>query len=71
MACPLSAILNRVDGSAQANPLPATGADDDDATISEASTEIIEGGMSDEEMPDEEMLRFYTLTKHSTEPTRH
>ncbi len=68
MACPLSAILNHVDGSARTNPVPATGADDDDATISEASTEILDGGKPDEEMPDEEMLRLNTPTKHQRTP---
>ena len=67
MACPLSAILNAVDNPAQTNPVPAIGDhendDDDDATISEASTEIIDEGMLDEEMPDKEMLGFNTPTK--------
>ncbi|CAD6577733.1 MAG: hypothetical protein ASARMPREDX12_008479 [Alectoria sarmentosa] len=64
MACPLSAILNPVDGSAQTNPLPATSDDDEvDATISEASTEI-----DYERMPDEEVLGFNTPTKHRPSP---
>ena len=68
MACPLSAILNAVDSPAQTNPVPALGDhendDDDDATISEASTEVIDEGMPDEEMPDREMLGFNAPTKH-------
>ena len=68
MACPLSAILNAVDSPAQMNPVPAIGDhendDDDDATISEASTEIIDEGMPDEEMPDRKTLGFNTPTKH-------
>ena len=75
MACPLSAILNPVDGSAQTDPMPAVGDDDDeddggdnddddDATISEASTENIDERMPDEQMSDEKMLRFNTSTKH-------
>lgn len=63
MACPLSAILNPVDGSAQTNPVPAARDDDDDATISEASTEIV-----DEEMPDEELPRLNTPTKQQLSP---
>lgn len=68
MACPLNAILNAVDASAQTNPVPATGDHDDDATISEASTEIIDEGMPDEEKPDEEMLGFNTPTMHQRSP---
>ena len=68
MACPLSAILNAVDNPAQTKPVPAMGDyendDDDDVTISPASTEIIDEGMPDEEMPDKEMLNFNTPTKH-------
>ena len=68
MACPLSAILNAVDSPAQTNPLPAMGDyendDDDDVTISEASTEISDEGMPDKEMPEKEMLSFNTPTKH-------
>ena len=68
MACPLSVILNAVDNPAQTNPVPAINDhgndDDDDATISQASTEIIDERMPDEELPDEEMLGFNTLTKH-------
>lgn len=68
MACPLSAILNAVDSPAQTRLVPAIGDyendDDDDATISEASTEIIDEEVPDEEMPDKEMLGFNTPTKH-------
>lgn len=69
MACPLSAILNPANGSAQTNPVPTTGGkNDDDATTSETSTEIIDEGIPDEEMPDEEMLGFNTPTKHQRSP---
>ena len=75
MACPLSAILNSVDGSVHKNPVPAIGDNDnddddndDDATISEASTEIMDEGMLNEEMPDEEMLGFNTPAKHRQTP---
>ena len=53
MACPIRAILNPVNHSIQTNPVPSIGDededehdDDDDATISEASTEIMDEGMS-------------------------
>ena len=78
MACPLSAILNPVDGSAQTDPVPAVGDeddgddgdddDDDDATISEASTKILDEGTPDKEMSDEQMLRYNTATKHRRNP---
>ena len=70
MACPLSAILNPVDAPAPNNPVPAIGDDeDDDATISDASTEIIiNEGTPDEEMLDEGMLGFNTPTKHRWDP---
>lgn len=75
MACPLSAILNPVDGSAQTDPVPAVGdeddgddGDDDDATISEASTEILDEGTPDKEMSDEQILRYNTATKHRRNP---
>lgn len=64
MACPLSAILNTVDTSAQTNVALAAGDDDDDATVSETSTEIIDQGMPDEETPAEETLEINTPTKH-------
>ena len=64
MACPLSAILNAVDGSARPNPVPVTRDEDDDATISESSTESLDGGLPDEKMLDEETLRSNTLTEH-------
>ena len=68
MACPLSAILNAVDDPAQTRPVPAIGDyennDDDDATISEASTDIIDEGVPDEEMLDKGIRGFNTLTKH-------
>ena len=63
MACPLSAILNSANNSAQTDD-----DDDDDATISEASTDIIDEGMPDEGMPDEEMIGFNTRTKHRWNP---
>ena len=68
MACPLSAILNAVDSPTQTHTVPAIGDyendDDDDATISEASTEIIDEGMPAEKMLDKDMLGFNTPTKH-------
>lgn len=65
MACPLSAILNPVDGAAQTNPVPATDADNDgDATISGASTEVIDEGLPEGEMANEETLGLNALTKH-------
>lgn len=53
MACPLSAILNPINSSAQTNPLPATDDDDDDdTTSSEASTDIIDRQtLNDEKRP--------------------
>ncbi len=69
MACPLSAILNPVNGSAQVNAMPATGDDvDDDAAISEASTEIVDEGMPDEEMPDKETSGFNNQTRQRRSP---
>ena len=69
MACPLSAILNPAHDSASTNPVPARGDDeDDDATISEASTEIMDEGMPDEEMLEEETLGFNTPTGHRWDP---
>ena len=53
MACPLSAILNPVNSSAQTNLVSTTGDDDDDSTISEASTLMIDGEMLDDEMLDD------------------
>ena len=67
MACPLSAILNPAHGSAQTNRVSATG-DDDDATMSEASTEIIHEKMPDKDMSDEEVLRLNTPTKQQRSP---
>ena len=68
MACPLSAILNAVDSPAQTSPVHAIGDhendDDDDATISEASTKIIDEEMPDEEIPDKEFSGFNSPTKH-------
>ncbi|CAF9922597.1 hypothetical protein IMSHALPRED_005712 [Imshaugia aleurites] len=69
MACPLSAILNPVDGAAQANPMPATGDDDDDATISEASSRIIDQGMPGRKLPDEGMPGINTSTRHRRSST--
>lgn len=68
MACPLNAILNPVDRSTQTSSVPATGDDDNDATISEASTEIIDERMLDEETPEDETLKINTLTKHQQSP---
>ena len=67
MACPLSAILNSADGSAQTNPIRAT-VDDDDATISEASTLIIDGETPDGKMPDEQVLGFKAPIKGYRSP---
>lgn len=53
MACPLSAILNPVNSSAQTNLVSTTGDDDDDSTITEASTVIIDGEMLDDEILDD------------------
>lgn len=70
MACPLSAILNPVNSSAQRNSVPATDDDDDDdTTLSEASTDIIDGEMLDDEMQDMETLRFNAPTKHGPNPS--
>ena len=66
MACPLSAILNPANSSAQRNSVPATGDDDDDTTISEASTDIIDREMLDDEM---EVLRFNAPTKQEPSPS--
>lgn len=64
MACPLNAILNPIDGSAQTNPVPVNGGDDDDdATISEASTEIIDEGIP------VKILGLNTPTKHKRSPS--
>ena len=69
MACPLSAILNPVNSSAQRNSVPATGDDDHDTTISEASTDIIDGEILDDEMQDNETLRFDAPTTHEPSPS--
>lgn len=70
MACPLSAILNPVHDSAQIELVFATrdDDDDDDATISEASTEIIDGGPLDKEMSDEQTIGFNTSIEHQRSP---
>lgn len=68
MACPLRAILNPVDGSAQTKSVPAIDSDDDDGTISEESTGVIDEGMQREEMPDEELVGFNTPAKHQRSP---
>lgn len=68
MACPLSAILNTVDGSAQSNQLPAIRDENDDATISETSIESLDGGLPGEKMLEEEKLRSNPLTKRRRGP---
>ena len=68
MACPLDAILNPIDPSPHMNLMAATGDDDEDATTSETSTEIIDEGMPDEDIADEASLGFDTLSEHQRSP---